>query len=206
MTQNALTETDQAGLPTITTADPVASMLSLPEWLTSLVNAVSQTPEGARIWNRQPEVPIRLMPNGGQRAAIERRCEQLERMAVAGPEKRALMSLGRLVGFYATNGLSEAQATVKTEVYMRAVNDLPAWAIDEAVDRWFRGEAGERNYEFAPSPATLREIAQGVARIAAGQLVLMRRILNARPIGEIPDEVREANIQRVKQIMEETVG
>ena len=193
-----------AELPVITTAAPVDSMLSLPRWLRSLVSAVSQTPEGAKIWTRQPELPSRLMPTGGQRVAIEERCEQLERMAVAGPEKRALMSLGRLVGFYATGGLSEQQATVKAEVYMRAVNDLPAWAVDEAVDRWFRGEAGQRNYDFAPSPATLREVAQGVASIAAGQLVMMRRILNAKPIDEIPDEVREANIQRVKQIMEET--
>jgi hypothetical protein len=205
MTKNALTKTEMADLTVITAAAPVASMLSLPEWLTSLVNAVSQTPEGAKIWTRQPEIPSRLMPTGGQRAAIEQRCGQLERMAVAGPEKHALNSLGRLVGFYATGNLSESQAAVKAEVYMRAVNDLPAWAIDEAVDRWFRGECGERNYEFAPSPAALREIAQGVARIAAGQLVLLRRILNAKAVPEIPEEERAKQAERVRKLLDEVV-
>jgi len=145
------------------------------------------------------------MPTGGQRAAIEHRCEQLERMAVAGPEKRTLQAVGRLVGFYATNSMSESQATVKTEVYMRAVNDLPAWAIDEAVDRWFRGGCGARNYEFAPSPAVLRDVATGIAQIAAGQLVLMRRILNAKAVPEIPEEERAKQAERVRKLLDEVV-
>lgn len=202
MSRNELTATEAARLSAITTADPVGSMLSLPEWLGSLINAVSRNPEGMPVWSRQPEIPTSLMPSGGQRTAIESRCLQLERMAVAGPEKRALQAVAKLVGFYATTGLSEQQAAVKAEVYLSAVNDLPAWAVEEAVTRWFRGQCGVRNYEFAPSPAVLREIADDIAKIAAGQLVVLRRILNAKALpSPIADEDRAAMAEKARAVI-----
>jgi hypothetical protein len=135
-----------------------------------------------------------LMPSSGQRDAIESRCQQLERMAVAGPEKRALKAIAKLVGFYATSGLSESQAAVKGEVFLSVVNDLPAWAVEEAVERWFRGQCGNRNYDFAPSPAVLRETAEDITRIAAGQLVILRRILNAKALPPPLTEEERARI------------
>jgi hypothetical protein len=199
----ALTITNAEQLPVITQVNPVASMLSYPAWLGSLINAVSRNENGMNVWTRQPEVPNALMPTGGQREAIEARCSQLERMAVPGPEKRALQAIGKLVGFYATGQLNESQAAVKCEVYLSTVNDLPAWAVEEAVNRWFRGECGDAyNYSFAPSPAVLREIAGYVARVAAGQLILFRRILNAKALPPpVTEEQRAALAVRAQEII-----
>jgi hypothetical protein len=136
------------------------------------------------------------------------RCSQLERMAVPGPEKRALQAIGKVVGFYATGQLNESQAAVKCEVYLSTLNDLPAWAVEEAVNRWFRGECGEgHNYSFAPSPAVLREIASFVARVAAGQLILFRRILNAKALPPpVTEEQRAVIAARAQDIIRNSTG
>lgn len=130
------------------------------------------------------------MPTGPQRAALERRCADLEAMGAPGPEAKIAKSVSGLLAFYATGRTGDASVDVKLRGFMVAVDDLPAWAVAEAIRRWFRGDCGQHNYEFAPAPATLRQIATDVSRIARGQLVLFRRILNARPDIEPTDEER----------------
>lgn len=52
-------------------------------------------------------------------------------------------------------------AEAKSEAYMAALEDVPFWAVQEAMRRWYRGECGAKHdYRWQPAPATLRELAQ----------------------------------------------
>jgi hypothetical protein len=208
MTATQLTRTDAATLlPAIPRNAPVEAMLRLPAWLDLLVHSVSRTEEGAPTWSREPKIPASLMPTGPQRAAIDARIAQLDRMAVPGPQDRALAAITKLVMFYATSGLSEDQAAIRGAVFLEALDDMPAWAIEEAVRRWFKGKAGEQRYDFAPSPAALRAITEDIAKIAAGQRVVMRRILAAEPLAPpVSDDVKAKHAAEAQALIAQISG
>lgn len=137
------------------------------------------------------------MPTGPQRAAIEGRCIELEKLGHPGPEKGLVKAIAGLLAFYATGRTGEGGTDVKIRGYMIAVEDLPAWAVGEAIRRWFRGQCGQQSYDFAPAPAVLRQVASEVALGARGQLVVMRRLLNAKPADEITAEERAATLAKL---------
>jgi hypothetical protein len=63
-----------------------------------------------------------------------------------------------LLAFPITNGTSEA-GRARAEAYLLALDDVPPWAIAEAIKRWHRGECGDGyNYRWAPAPAELRAL------------------------------------------------
>lgn len=121
------------------------------------------------------------MPNGHQRAAITQRIEDLQQAARPGPWNRTLVVLGELVTEYASARLDEDTAAIKIDAYRDAVEDLPAWAVREAVRRWRRGDVSgdPEDLDFAPRPARLRRIAQSIAATAIGQALRLQRILEA---------------------------
>lgn len=199
-----LTLTADATLPAINPNDP-ASLLSVPRWTDTLMRAVSRTTDGHPIWERSPKIPATSMPSGPQRVAIERRCGELEAMTQPGPEDVAARSVGGLLAFYATGKTDKTTASVKLRGYMLAVEDLPAWAVTEAVRRWFRGGCGHANYEFAPPPAKLRQVAEDVASLARGQLIIMRRILAAEAT-EPPKPVDRALVERLRAEFEASIA
>jgi hypothetical protein len=63
-----------------------------------------------------------------------------------------------------------------------ALDDVPAWAVENAVRRWHRSECGgQHNYAFAPAPGVLRGIA--LQELEPAKLVLRRLklVLSAAP-------------------------
>jgi hypothetical protein len=60
--------------------------------------------------------------------------------------------------------MTATSAQARAEAYTDALDDMPAWAIAAAVKRWHRGECGDHNYAFAPAPAVLRGIVDGIIR------------------------------------------
>jgi hypothetical protein len=83
--------------------------------------------------------------------------------------------------------LTERGATAKAEAYRDGLDDVPAWAVAAAVRAWRRGECGDRNYEFAPSAATLREVCLGIMRPYQIALARLDDVLNAMTIEEAMD-------------------
>jgi hypothetical protein len=131
-----------------------------------------------------PELPASLMPTGSQRAALERRAAELDASVQAGPRKSIAAEVARLLATFAGSRASEGQAALRLNEYVEALEDQPAWAVAEARRRWNRGECGEHNYDFAPSPAVLRGIVIDLVSVTRGTAVMMRRLLNARPASE----------------------
>jgi hypothetical protein len=63
-----------------------------------------------------------------------------------------------------------------------ALDDVPAWAVENAMRRWHRSECGVlHNYAFAPAPGVLRGIA--LQELEPAKLVLrqLKLVLSAAP-------------------------
>jgi hypothetical protein len=77
----------------------------------------------------------------------------------------------------------------KGEAYMAALEDVPSWAVQEAMRRWYRAECGPKHdYKWQPGPATLRELAM----LETYRIIGLRRRLNdivaAEPLLEFTPE------------------
>lgn len=139
------------------------------------------------------------MPTGAQRVAIERRITELRRADRPGPDAEILSYVGDLILEYATARMDERTVKAKAGAYLDTLEDLPAWAVKEAIRRWRRGdvEADAQTLDFAPRPARLRAIAERVALVARGQAGRLQRILDAEPDTELSDAEAAENIRRV---------
>lgn len=202
-------------LPAVDTRQP-ASMVLLPPWLATQIALVSDPgygrtiidPVTKEIRGQVATMPASKMPTGSQREAIARRIEELEAAGRPGPARNTLAILGELVQEYAPARVEADVADVKVGAYLDAVEDLPAWAVREAVRRWRRGEGGgdSRDYDFAPRPARLRAIAGGIAAVATGQAMRLRRILEAEAEVAMTDEQRGGALLAVSQALTEVVA
>ena len=63
---------------------------------------------------------------------------------------------------------------------MDALEGVPTWAVFEARRRWLQARAGSQNYDFAPSPPRLREVANDALSEVRGQRSTLQRLLRAR--------------------------
>lgn len=83
--------------------------------------------------------------------------------------------------------VSDIVAASKIEMYALAVQDLPAWAISSAIARWARGACPytieeKPNYNWPPSPATLRAMAKFDMTEYERSARLLTNLVNAIPL------------------------
>jgi hypothetical protein len=116
---------------------------------------------------KQPGQPTRRYLAGGlsltsnQRAEAERVKMQLEQALLPGGDmgqKARAVIVSKLIMSSGGPALTPHAVTAKAEAYSEALDDIPPWAVAAAVRAWRRSECGDRNYDFAPSSGTLREI------------------------------------------------
>jgi hypothetical protein len=110
-----------------------------------------------------------------------------------------------LLAFPIPNGTSEA-GRARAEAYLLALDDIPPWAIAEAIKRWHRGECGHGyNYRWAPAPAELRALSLERLRPAKETIAHLEAVLRAlsleRAMDPAPiDTVVESESGRVVRI------
>jgi hypothetical protein len=90
----------------------------------------------------------------------------------------------------------------KGEAYMAALEDVPSWAVQEAMRKWYRAEYGAKHdYKWQPGPAILREL----ALIETYRVMAVRRKLNevlaAEPLIEFTDEQQESMRSRISEYL-----
>jgi hypothetical protein len=141
--------------------DGTAMMLSSPELL-----RWRAIPLGTIRWPGEPErkyLPAGLTLTAEDRARIKARLADLRGVAVTEPgagRNEKLAAIARLLLAYPVSNASQESGVARGGAYLDALDDIPAWAIADAVRRWNRGEAGDGlNYTFAPAPAILRKVA-----------------------------------------------
>lgn len=144
---------------------------------------------------------------GDERASLEARRRDLRaalRRVPATDEREAravLVAVSKMLLALSAGTMPERVAEAKGEAYLGALEDIPAWCVDEAIRRWNRGRCGAHNYDFAPSPAVLRGVAEGVRLAADGQVAALTRLLAAEPAREFSEEERAANIARFVELL-----
>jgi hypothetical protein len=97
---------------------------------------------------------------------------------------------------------TEAGNEAKGEAYMAALDDVPPWAVQEAVRKWYRGEHGaDYNYRWSPVPADLRKLARSEEWRVRGRMTMLQRLVDAVPLLEFSDEHRQDMVNRVAELL-----
>lgn len=148
---------------------------------------------------QHPGQPLRKYLAGGlkltdeQRAGISEKIADLEVFArVSQPREHresTLGLIGKMLLAYPMAGSSAEAGKARGEAYLDALDDVPAWAINEAIRRWHRGEGGGQgcNYRFAPAPAELRFAAMQLLQPAKQTLAHLVALLSAPSIERAMD-------------------
>lgn len=119
-----------------------------------------------------------------QRLCIRRKIAELRAASEAdnGTEnRRARLALvgNLLLAYPIANGTSEA-GRARAEAHLVALDDVPPWAIAEAIKRWHRGECGQGyNYRYAPAPAELRQLSKERVRPGREAIAQLEAVLAA---------------------------
>lgn len=103
------------------------------------------------------------------------------------PRDAKLAILTTMLMGYAIGAGSELGNDAKFDLYESALDDVPAWAVAAALRLWARGECPvdvEKNpqFKYAPSPATLRGIAQAEIEPYRRSVYRLTNLLAALPI------------------------
>lgn len=100
--------------------------------------------------------------------------------------KARLAILAKMLMAFPTANATFDAARARGEAYLDALDDIPPWALQDAVRQWNRGE-GEGNHDFAPSPARLREICLGILAPYGAALAHLDDLLNVWTIEDAMD-------------------
>jgi hypothetical protein len=197
-------------LVSVTMAGGRVMIPSLPEWATSRFAALERTytdPATGKfrvVWR----LPERLIPNQAMRVALQLARGNLERALACAPKNSraddaaALLIITKMLKTLSGHRLDEAGAEASGEAYMTAIEDLPIWALDEAMRCWYRGDcAGEHDYHWRPDPAELRAITLQACRPVMERLQNVIGVLEAKPEREYTPEQRESNLKRLPAIL-----
>lgn len=174
-----------------------ATLPSLPAWVERLKGAVrlelQMTPDGKSFEpNDVLVLPPELMPSEDQRQAMILHCDNLRSFleetpaSSAAAETRVATAVSKLLTVLAGERKSDLVEEARSEVYLDVLEDVPCWAVENAVRAWFRHDCGtdERgrphDYKWAPDPGTLRQIALIETYKLGARIGLIQRILDAR--------------------------
>jgi hypothetical protein len=101
-------------------------------------------------------------------------------------EVRIATALSKLIAVLAGERRSELADEARSEIYLDALDDIPCWAVEEAVRKWFRHDCGndERgkpyDYKWAPDPGTLLRVAFAVKYEMEARIQKVQSVLDAR--------------------------
>ena len=82
-----------------------------------------------------------------------------------------------ILSVFPGQGVTAEAADMRMMAYDMALEEVPTWAIEEAVRRWISGKCGERR--FAPTPPELRCAADEVVTITRGKIASLRWLAKA---------------------------
>lgn len=128
--------------------------------------------------------------NSSQRAEAEKTKAAYEQALSTGETndlKAMLMVISKMLMAYPSAAMTNEMIEARAESYLDAVLDLPPWAVAQAVKSWNRGECGERNYNFAPAPAILRETTKQILEPYRQALSKIDAVLNALTLDRAMD-------------------
>jgi hypothetical protein len=162
-----------------------------------------------------PTLPLNLILSGAEREAIEDHMRLLRKLSGPTPadsaeaeEDMLVLITKKIMLVLPAAKQNEMSAEARGEAYMIAVDDLPPWAVEAAMRRWYRGEVGTKpdgeprfDCHWAPQPADLRELAMAELRRVQWLSQKLGAVLAAEPAIELSDEHCAAMRARLAQVI-----
>lgn len=141
------------------------------------------------MWNGRPSLPHRLMPSETERASIESKIATLEAELSPASGDQIIEAVRALFLASPQQAVSKEVMQGRYRIFIAALSDQPAWAIEAAAVKWFKGQTGG-SVTFAPSSGELRRLSEAETLPHRTMIERLKRILIARPAGEQidPDE------------------
>lgn len=144
------------------------------------------------------------MPTTEQRTLIERHEKALAAIMEMTPYEderhgeQTMLAVTKMMLVLPSRESGDLVGQAKGEAYMAALEDIPSWAVEEAMRKWYRAECGDKmDYKWQPGPATLREIAMIEVYRVMGTRRRLREILAAEPLQEFSKEHMESMKRRI---------
>lgn len=186
-------------------------MPSLPGWLVTQLGAASsnlQMDPKTRKFNDVLTLPSDRMPSEAQRAAATAHCQQLRALCQRTPEKgddwaKATMEvLTRMFLSLPSRKESAASADVKMDSYLEALDDVPSWAVAEAMRGWYRGtHSDEYDFSWAPAPAVLRKLSVAESLKFEFRAREIEKVMTIQPFDPKAEEHCASMRKRLKEAM-----
>lgn len=199
-----------------------AQLPSLPGWLQQRSAALGNAtqPDATGKYRQTPILPPDLILTSSERAEVERHISALERFTrldqpfdLRGATMTNDQAHGVMIASLLLKGgakLDQQSSDAFTEDYLDAIEDLPAWAVREAIRKWNRADSPRldgkaHNYDFRPAPPTLRRLSHHEVAGVKGRIIEMQRLLTAEPLVEYSDEHRQEMLNRVASLFKQPV-
>lgn len=190
---------------------------SWPAWAVLRVASIRVVQQRSKKDGKFREVatlPANLIPTSAERADIERYLAGLRTLLAQIPRVDArwgqemLVHIGKMLCLKPPRA-NEIGIEIIAEAYLEALDDVPAWAVRDAVRRWNSGRCGLNprgeafDYRWPPSPAELRRIALDVVWPLSRQHADLQRLLNAEQLEEFDEEHRCLMRKRLEELLQE---
>lgn len=200
-----------------------ARLPSWPAWLQQRSAAVESVPQADQATGRHREMltlPANLILDSAERRMVEAHRSDLARFldldqpitlreqVLTNDQAHGVMIAGLLIKGGGMK-LDQAASDQKTEDYLDAIEDLPAWSVREALRKWNRAESPRldprkpHDFVWRPEPPILRQLAYLELWTVKSRIQQLEKVLNAVPLIEFSDDHRESMIKRLQTVIHE---
>lgn len=102
----------------------------------------------------------------------------------------ALAVADLMLGYLSTGRMSESEAKAATAVYVKALEDRPAWAVRRTCDAIARGDVEGVSLDFPPSAPRLRDCVNRMLEPLLVEHAKIREVLHAVPRRPVDPEMK----------------
>lgn len=182
-----------------------AQIPSLPEWVVSRLESLKDNWQNG---SKALTLPAAMVLTEQQKAMVSSHIAGLGRLVERTPitsadaEAETLVTVTKMLLALPAQRSTETGNEAKGEAYLAALDDVPPWAVQEAVRKWYRGEHGSKyDYRWSPVPADLRALARNEEFKIRGRMTVLERMVRAVPLVEFSDEHRQEMLTKLQALV-----
>lgn len=177
------------------------AMPSLPGWVESRLEIMNEgfQPDQAGKYRPIMTIPQSLILSQLEQQELKKYVGRLQSYLEQTPaqdaqcETKTLAALTKMMLVLPASKASEAGIEAIGEAYLGSLEDIPYWAVIEAIKKWFRGESAKtdkhpHDFRWRPAPAILRKLSQYEMRPMCGRITKLENLLEAEPLIEYADD------------------
>jgi hypothetical protein len=185
-----------------------AKLTTLPPWVQQRCDSLKRAsqPDKQGIYREVPIMPKGLILDLNQKHLVEQHVAALDDVLKMTPAEdtthgvSTLTTVTKMTMALPSKEAGDMAGDAKGEAYMAALEDVPSWAVQEAMRRWYRGECGEKyDYVWQPGPSTLRTISMTETYRVMAVRRKLNELLLAEPIREFTPEQEAAMRKKIAE-------